>query len=657
MVFQSAFLFAVASVVPVVGAHLAAATVNQSAQRASRKGTPAGGAEPASSPAVLGQLKDTLQNVLRGVEDEGHNFAVFAEQRRKWCAQGLQNWSALANASHDELQSLRSDLEEREAAVEEMNATAQHAHANIALVQHTIKQATSLLETSQSQDNGQRQQLQELLVDRKAVLSALQSEFQALSPTVARLQADAAEAQRRVESRQEAVEAVGVFTEALRNSCSIAVEREDDRAALRLTVSTALHDALQALNQVGIPKKQLPSQGSAPHSAESPELTDSSDKAQQALEAFEKEEEKEDAEDAAVETDISFVQVASISAKGRHHDFPDNSHVADAEADLPTIDELVARMNAGSEADSAKKATESPQHAEWCSRERVRNNFAMTFMQDLSAQMTTESQLHEDMGAQLGKEVTQLQSEHESIQNVSSSAAWSVSEDERLATTEAHDGELAVKILSQAAAVFAELCAPGGPLQNDEAAARAAQALQNASRAFVAVGAAKSKTSNSSSDMMQQLAEAAEDAAQSIRREILLLQKQQKRHALQKGLCDQRHGQYNNQANEAADYLKQLENECGSTADTPSQQRRKVELRALQDSKRVLQGMNPVRSNRPGGRHGSLRGSAASEEEGAVTSASKEVPGALAGATSTAQRSELSPLERAAAEMGVQMDG
>ncbi|CAK0910130.1 unnamed protein product [Prorocentrum cordatum] len=92
----------------------------------------------------VSEIRDTLQNLLRSVTQEGDKVEAFFKSRRDWCDGVLEKFEAADNSSKQGLTFLNTDLKEHVASVEEAQGTIQQVQADIVLVQHTLNQTQEM---------------------------------------------------------------------------------------------------------------------------------------------------------------------------------------------------------------------------------------------------------------------------------------------------------------------------------------------------------------------------------------------------------------------------------------------------------------------------------------------------------------------------------
>lgn len=613
----------------------------------------------------LPKLKGILRNVLLSLDNEERKAASFKAQEEAWCSQGMPSWVEISKAGELELGHLRLEAEEHQAAIEELDALMEQAQANMALVQHTIEQGEALAQQLDAGDE-RRRQLQEVVAGRRDILAALQSEAQALSPMSTRLRADAVELHHRMEAKQEATEAIGVFNGGLGSICAKGIDAEERRASQRTLARNALQDAVKALGLVGTAAAANATHSTKTAAEEALEEEQREEDAKEAaLEvipaedgvslaelastptALEEEQQEEDAKEAALEVlpaedGVSLAQLASTPTHGGRNGHRGTSSPSTAPQELPDSEEKLAEVKGvgAGVREGGGALLQRAGHDEWCARERSRTDHDLNLMQDMSAQMLLESRLHSLAEGQLELDTAKIRGLLSELHNASAEVERFAKAEASLAAAAVQEGKLASRILVQASAALGQLRAPGGSLQNDTAAARVASALHDADAALAGRKDAGTALALQTTTL-QRMMDAAEAATRSLNAELAHFLTHRKAHEFQRTLCDEHQAEYEKQAREAAASRDHLEEACGGRRQAVAQQRRDLEVRALNHSKRALRG-----------EHLSL----SEEAEGAGSSPRNASGDAKAKAAAARSLKNLSPLQRAAAEMGLALE-
>merc|ERR1719247_4022434 len=75
--------------------------------------------ESTTAQSSVSQIRDTLRNLLRSIEDNGRDAEAIFGKRQLWCDSNLHDFEADMQASSASLQDMQAQLTETEAEVEE----------------------------------------------------------------------------------------------------------------------------------------------------------------------------------------------------------------------------------------------------------------------------------------------------------------------------------------------------------------------------------------------------------------------------------------------------------------------------------------------------------------------------------------------------------
>merc|ERR1719162_2137943 len=205
----------------------------------------------ATAQSSISQIRDTLRNLLRSIEDNSKDTEALFGQRQLWCDSNLHDFEAEHQSSTANFLDMQAQLTETEAEVEEAEGTVQQVKVDIEMVQHTIKQTTGMLEeqAGEATHKADPKLLTALLENKQLSLSSLQGELEVSVPVLAQLQANVAETKQRISYRSQTLVEAKDFISALRDSCQGSADRADSQAAGRVGESNSIHAALQALDQ------------------------------------------------------------------------------------------------------------------------------------------------------------------------------------------------------------------------------------------------------------------------------------------------------------------------------------------------------------------------------------------------------------------------
>jgi len=661
-------------------------------------------ADSASADVSVAQIQETLKSLQRSVEDSSRDLERFADTRQRWCDESLRSFVDAEDVMNTSLRHLAADIEEHGAAVDEAAGTAQQLQADVALIQHTLDKTKEALDdwrrekqeeeqafNSTDLSEKRRDELQKQFEEDEAMLVALvknkrqtllsaQGEQTVFWPVITQLKAQLVEMQRRHADKDDSTTSSQQFVWSVRNGCSHGARRSDEQAAGASAALGPVSTALQALAQLSQGIGNAVANGGNGATPASPEqrqvpsfLQTAQEPAAQAedddlLDVFSGPPEGQDdtappqQSDAPVATPAPEAQPSSLVAASQQdedaddtsatdddsaqddspQDMTDNSHAAatqsenveQAQAPVPArhkIEELLSELRT--------EPNTGEEGREWCEEEAERSSQVVMLAQASIREMEAEMDVHADSVETLDRELAILHATRTSLESAAEQAANSSAREHTMLSAGARDHPLAAKIVEQAMAILAGLkeyggLAPTAAKDADDALA----ALKAARTAFQAQTAAVHRLSAEVNANAVEIAKLAEDAVGALERERVNLELARDTHA-----GDRAHSAENRRVSEAelkkaVVYADQLRDACQSNVSSLEDTDRQAAIQALEDSKMVLDGRRP------------------STLRGASTFAANSVPG-LPGATAPKDLpANLSPLERAAAELGVPVD-
>jgi len=634
-----------------------------------------GVADVASSDASLAQVRATLLELRRSISDASRASRALASRSRQRCAGtagAFRNEEAAANAS---LGRLRAELGERRAAAHEAEAAAEEAQADMVLVGRTVNQTEEALQgrgssgsdmlagaggtgvsRSAAPRGGDEHLMRTLIRKKRQTLASLRGESEMLLPAAARLQAVVAETEHRVTDRAASAAGLRLLAAASSAGCASTAQRAERRAAAHTAEAASIETAVQALEHAA---------AAAPHSgpgmerleAESPEEEDAQEvdgtpsgvsllqlgeqahagtapggAEEDLLSIFGGRDEPALPENPvtafAVEPGTGSEVDSSPVARVAGEDDgavptrpPPLPHAKGEEAALPAsqpkIRQLLAQLKA--------KGMGSADQREWCSRERAQGRLDLRFAQASAVEMSTEAEGHTEAEAELNGELSRLQASATVVAAVSKGTSQEAAEEDALLKRFSKDGVLATKIIAQAIALLAEQqSASSSGIQAATAALKSAEATFEAQ----AQGAGASRQEATAEARL--VVGAAEEVTHTLKRERMNVELSRDNHVSERERSSSEQRLHEARARGAAAYLQDLDRECKENIFALAERERKAQIRALKDAQRALEGKEPLATASPSG----LRGGVA--------------PALEAG--------DLSPMERAAAEMGVAVD-
>lgn len=575
--------------------------------------------------ATVGQLVDTLREVLQSLEDDQQKVKDFSASRQQWCEATLRNISEATEADASSITSLQIALKENEVALEETKGSVQQVEADIDLTKHTIKQSQEmrqvLLEimrdkTLKSPEDKQKlakkdQYLNKMLDDKKKVLASLQEERQVVLPLLAQLQAKVAEGQRRISGQNESSTADDSFVQALRVDCSEHSRRAAKETAVSNMESQLVQKSLQALKKI----RQV-SQPQAVNQAFSEPVQPDMDI------SFLQQKTSEDLTEADVlnifggSSQDGFLSDSHSMRRSLPPAVPWRAPRRKAAPPHRSIKMLLAQLSA--------KGFDQNHQNEWCETERRSNAQDQQRAKVAATQLAAEVSENAQLETQLANELLRVQRGTSVLKVALSDIANASSTEHSLLRNRVKQQQLASKVVAQAIAIIADI------EQDHKVASKIVEPLKSAKKAL-------DNQAQVAKTAQQELVHAAL-AMVSKARQVLKVREQQsldlqelhERYLAQALQSHESQQSYDAEEAEAASYAQKLAEVCSAGDRTQQvQQQRQVEIHALEDAQNVLAGntiSNPSDTRR-------LRGLAAPAPKHAMTA-----------------------LERAAAAMGVDVD-
>ena len=573
-----------------------------------------------STEVSLSQIRDTLRNLRRSIEDEEHDAENFYDLRQKWCDDTLHKLEEDLEATHTSLVHLGTDLKEHEAAVEEAEGTAEQIRADIALVQHTLNQTEMAFEGlpdgPQDAVKNTHRLLTALVQNKKQTLLSLQGELQVVLPTLAQMEARLAETQRRYVDRNESTTIHASFVGQLRTGCSDSAERADRKATARMSETSFIETALQALDQMA-PNHHAREQRqeSAPDSSPLDAMTGLSE--------------------------VSFVQTSQETVTSEDDLMSifrgPSPKSRDASSSLLQQEPAATprqKSSVGSEIQNLLSTlsvkSDNRDQAEWCSLERAQNHLVQRVAQASLGEVSAEINAHVNLEEHLSEELKGIAAFGNTIKGAAKEGMESAEKERTHLAGSQKDQGLATKILAQATSILKEL------KHSKRLSSRNEKAYQTMLSALSSAKVAFGSQSETLSDWQKQLATATTEQERLVQESVRLFEHEEanlelvrESHVSRRNECEENQRVYEAQASEASQYSEALKGECDIKVKVTEDQEEKVQQHALQDAEKVLKGEEVKEETTS---H-SLRGAVRKDE------------------------ANMSPMERAAAEMGVDSDG
>jgi len=501
-------------------------------------------------------------------------------------------------AREKEQKAAEADLAQLQGELREREKVLKEAEVTVSLAEGEVaKVQESIAETTHKEfHNASSEELAKNVKAKREALGSLQNAVEAALPNLAQLQEGALEVKKRLSGRSDSVRTGREFIGALKEDCIQGQEHADAQAAARSGELSSIQAALQVLEELAPAlqgKQQLASNIPA-----------------------------QDASD-----DVSFVQwsqdmhhraaLLADEAAMSQQQSPQATVPAKAKVSVSNskIDRLVAQLKA--------ERNEETEERQWCSSERQRNELVLRHAQDSLAQLQSGIKMHADAEAQLKKDLGILQKEVKALDATAKWATGGAKRADKLTASVSKNHRLAAKILEQATSILVDIEHSGGLRGGtNRDASTAAAALMAAKESFV--GELQDSTA---AEAARRTAETATAASRARTHEIKGLEVSRDRHESERARGTEDESASQAEVEDATAYLETLKKECKSDVYAQRVRERSAQIRALKDAEAVLSGKK-LETN----------------------------VGSLPAAASAQNNQNLSPMERAAAEMHMAVD-
>lgn len=566
------------------------------------------------------QIRDTLRNLLRSIEDNGRDAEALFAKRQLWCDSNLHDFEADHQSSTANFLDMQAQLTETEAEVEEAEGTVQQVKVDIEMVQHTIKQTKDMLEehAGDSSHKADPVLLAALLDNKQLSLSSLQGELEVAVPVLAQLQANVAETKQRISYRSQTLSASKDFLSSLRVSCQGTADMADSQAAGRVGESNSIHAALEALD-ASAKSKQPANDDSADNSKE--EDGEVGSEALSFVQVAEQEVTTDDLSDifAADKEALPASDDAEEAPVAKRVERPQATHEMPSSALRPRIQTLLTQLK---NADSM--ASGGSEQAVWCAKQRESNIMSLKFAQDSVAQISSEMESHSDAEAEFADDLAKLQQSAAAVTASAKGVLQQVAKEQALLRSSRKDQQLATKILDQAMTILKEL-----RLSNS---VKVLGGLDSAKKTLLAQMKASVDFEHGSSSKAKAVGEigVAFNKAQESEQHNLEFARDDHSSQRLRGVENKR--LYEADVQDATTYAQKLASSCTIDSENEAKQQRSLQVHALEDAGKALDGKLFEAKTTAS----SLRGIDSSKPKAASEN--------------------LTPMQRAAMEMGISTD-
>lgn len=587
------------------------------------------------------QVADTLQKLWRSIAESSREVTNTGTDSANACDQSLDSLKSQAKLASIVEQRMRSDFDSAKAAAVETEGIEKQVRTDIALVQHTLNQLQADKTTPV-----------EMTENKQQTLNSLEGELGLLLPEIAMMEGRITELTQRLDDHVQSTARMKGFTEALRESCANVSSWVRASADASLHEQGSIGEALQALLRLGSAANVGPLATSFVQIGHSRQHQDDSDvddttaTDQELLSMF-----------GGMDADQQTDQLSDNQGKLSQDDADDTDDsmgspnepvVPDETNELDDVASVRRVNNGGLEKKMRRHIAEMTAHpvgdnsSAWCRRERSRMQISLRVATSSSKEVDTQVQGHKEAEAVRTRDFDRIGETMKLVENAAQAFAQETGKHRNLLRHREKERLLAAKILKQAVAVVAELKHASLDEKTKKYTGNAADALRfalqtledqskYAQKVFEELGRASSQVTLLKMSTIAALA-AEKDNVDMIR----------DGHVAERKRCEESKSMYDAQSKQASLYMAVLDKECDAHRQQVEEENRETQIHALGDAADALDG-KPITPPPQAGKalHG-LRGQASGTAE-------RQIP-------TTESTQKLTPLERAAAAMGVEIE-
>jgi len=599
----------------------------------------------------LAQVADTLQNVRKSIEEWGRRADGVSTAAEARCTSAKHFFHQEAGSALSHLESLRADLDEQKAAVEEAEGNAQQVRLEIAMAQRSLKQTDAVLSVAkrsaeQNHTDAVAMDVDSILAmgeNKRQTIVSLQGELEVLLAEVAHLQGRAMETKRRVAFRSESANSTGQIATALQDLCSQGQQRISERTMARAKEDASVRVALQALQHM---QAGVESFVQTRHGHRRGVFGDDSESEGEGEQEESEAEEADGSEEAdassSEEVDDSLAGSASaandLSAEAAAPATPPRGHHLNAAASLlrTQVQQTLAKLGDATQSSHDKRA--------WCQHVKAFNQLSAHRAQASAEELSRQAEAHSEAQAELEEELAALNSTASTLNKTAVDFAQGTTKEKKHLASSAKDQALATRILAQAVAVLTDLHTSQDSNSMPQGLDVVRRELKSAKSSLDAQVEASHHELKDVATSARRVALLAAQASSALRREGASVAFDRDAHVAERARALEDRRMFENDRKGAEADARDVLVECSSDVGQQDSMQ-SVAQRALSDAEKVLDGKN-------------LRQAvASSDEEGSeATAGTRDLHGGATASSDDASANNLSPLERAAAAMGVAAD-
>mmetsp|Transcript_21894 Transcript_21894/g.51140 ORF Transcript_21894/g.51140 Transcript_21894/m.51140 type:complete len:597 (+) Transcript_21894:87-1877(+) len=557
-----------------------------------------------ASSQVMAQVRSTLKDLLRSVQEETTRAAEVVQLRTEWCSSAQQNVNKVLQASNTSLNSLMTHLNEHEAATADVEGIARQLKADIAATGATLRlteeMAAKLANSSTAETASDLKVLQAMADTKRQGLASLHAELQVALPALAQMQARVAEAKCRVGDRGDSINAATELLQVVKDSCSTFSTRAALDEQAREEQTAAITNGLKSLETSEPATLQL--RGGRFTGGESFLQVQSESGLDEELQSF-----------------FSDGSPASAAAPARrvevhpHRTQPKTALLHSAKAAwrqassaAPKVSEVLAQLK------GLKRAPENYENEEeWCTDTRHEHELVVRLAKDSISMLATTASEHDAAAQSLQADLDSIDRTVADLNSSQTLAAGVATKERELTNDVLKSRQLAVKILKQTMAIVAKARMDDAG-KNTSAMLKAAKAtFEHQTKAFAARQLAAEGTS-------KQLLESFGAALAAEGRERTSVEYLHGEHAAQRTQGADSTKEYEAEASRSQNFLQKLSEVCSVDGRNARNQELRAQVEALQDAQDVMTGKKIQDSWASAGKSGQHQGQALSPLERAA---------------------------------------
>jgi len=608
------------------------------------------------------QVVETLRNLRESLEDSAKRAEASEAQVAEACKEALRRTGDRAgeNFSGPNASSLRSSLKEQEADLERSEGRVKQVSAGISLaerarvgfVQAGLRSSNATLTAffmALPSTNSDASLVASVGSNKQMMLASMRGALEVLVPSVAQLRERKTETARRLEARIRSVASSGRFLAAIRDSCaqsstwssarstSLANEQNYIAAAEAALQQIAPDAAEVSFAQLSEVRRHTTRRG-ADDGDESPEERVEDVFASQPGEDQQTQAERKDSDDSL----DTVLPSKGASEQGTEGEASAQKVEVPAEA-RPMVENKKGPSSAVRELLSEVKGSAEKDDHTWCTKERLRTKLALHLAEDVATELGKEVDERAQMETQIARDLTVLSGASSAVAAASKDVSGGLAKQKELLSSRAQELALAKRIMEQAVHVLSDLRSAGALPSAAGAAGGVVDAAVDSLKQVDTFLADEAKSQSGALDeltrSMKVLAQTASECSSDLKAEHVQLDFARQMHASARARLAESRRRYDDDWKDVETYAADLEKTCGQDIAHVAAQETAAEARALEDAEVVLAGKDlPERADAAG----------ASGLRGAGSVAHRPV--------AAAKLQDLSPLERAAQEMGVSTD-